>query len=230
MSGRKTLASFLLILVCTPLQAGERQQLNEIVQTVEQFIRQSTRNSGNEITVNVTQPDSRLRLPRCDSLEAWLPSGNKPWGRTSVGVRCRSPVSWSIYVPVMVKVAGPALVATRPIAKGQVVEREDIQTQTRDLTPYPGGVLNHPDQAVGKTAATMIRAGDLLRPELLRAALVVRQGQQVTLVAQGAGFRVSSEGTALGNATSGQVVSVKTRSGQTIKGIARSEGVVEVYF
>jgi len=60
--------------------------------------------------------------------------------------------------------------------------------------------------------------------------LAIRQGQQVMLVAQGAGFKVSSEGTAMGNAATGQVVSVKTRSGQIIKGIAKGEGVVEVYF
>jgi flagella basal body P-ring formation protein FlgA len=34
----------------------------------------------------------------------------------------------------------------------------------------------------------------------------------------------------MGNAAVGQVVAVKTRSGQTIKGIAKGDGVVEVYF
>ena len=50
------------------------------------------------------------------------------------------------------------------------------------------------------------------------------------LTARGNGFTVTSEGQAMGNATAGQVVTVKTRSGQLVKGIARSEGVVEVNF
>jgi flagella basal body P-ring formation protein FlgA len=230
MFARKTLAILLMMLGCATPQAGEWQDLDDITRAVEQFVRQKTAEDGNQITVSVTRPDARLRLPRCDTLETWLPNGNKLWGRASVGVRCRTPASWSIYVPVMVKVSGQALVAARPIAKGQTLEAQDVQSQWRDLTPYPGGVLTHPDQVVGKTAAAPLQAGDLLRPELLRAPLAVRLGQQVILVAQGAGFKVSSEGTAMGNATVGQVVSVKTRSGQIIKGVAKSEGVVEVYF
>ena len=189
-----------------------------------------TAGSGNEITISVTPPDARLRLGKCDSMETWLPSGNRLWGRASVGVRCRTPSSWSIYVPVLVRISGHALVAARAVARGQALDIQDVQSQLRDLTPYPGGILTSPEQVIGKTAAASIQAGDLLRPELLRASLIVRQGQPVVLVAQGAGFKVSSEGTAMGNATVGQVVSAKTRSGQIIKGIAKSEGVVEVYF
>lgn len=210
--------------------AGEWQPLDEIASAVDRFVRQKTSGLGNEVSVTVTRLDQRLRLEKCDSLETWLPSGSKLWGRASIGVRCRTPASWSIYVPVMVKISGNTLVATHPIGRGEMLSADDIQIQMRDLTQYPGGVLTSPDQAIGKTTTLNIQAGDVLRPELLRAALVIRQGQQVTLVAQGAGFKVSSEGTAMGNAAAGQVVSVKTRSGQIIKGIAKGEGIVEVYF
>ncbi|EEF23295.1 Flagella basal body P-ring formation protein flgA precursor, putative [Ricinus communis] len=163
-------------------------------------------------------------------METWLPSGNKLWGRASIGVRCRAPSSWSIYVPVMIRVSGNAVVATHPIARGQAITQDDLELQTRDLTQYPNGTFSNPEQIIGRTATLNIPAGEVLRPEQLKAALVIRQGQQVTLVAQGAGFKVSSEGTAMGNAATGQVVAVKTRSGQIIKGIAKGDGVVEVYF
>ncbi|OGV72175.1 MAG: flagella basal body P-ring formation protein FlgA [Methylophilales bacterium RIFCSPHIGHO2_02_FULL_57_10] len=226
----KRFIALCLTLTFGATEAGEWQSLDEVTAAVERFVRQKTVNIAGEVSIGITSPDPRLHLGKCNNLETWLPSGNKLWGRASVGVRCREPVAWSIYVPVMVKVSGSALVAARPIGKGQVLEAPDVQPQVRDLTQYPGGVLTSPDQAVGKTAATSIQAGDLLRPEMLRLPLAIRQGQQVMLVAQGAGFKVSSEGTAMGNATAGQVVPVKTRSGQIIKGIAKGEGVVEVYF
>jgi flagella basal body P-ring formation protein FlgA len=227
---RKSLIALCLLLTASIAAAAEWQSSDEIVAAVERFAQQKTTGLGAEVSIGVTRPDARVHLKKCDSLEPWLPSGNKLWGRTSVGVRCLGPASWSIYVPVTVKVSGNALIAARPIARGQALEAEDIQIQRRDLTQYQNGVLTSMEQAVGRTALNTIQAGDVLRPELLRAAVVIRQGQQVMLVAQGTGFRVSSEGIAMGNAASGQVVPVKTRSGQIIKGIAKSEGVVEVYF
>jgi flagella basal body P-ring formation protein FlgA len=227
---RKPLFALCLMLASYYASAGEWQSLDDITTSVEQFVRQKTADTANTIAISVTRPDPRLHLGRCDNLETWLPSGNKLWGRASVGIRCRAPAIWSIYIPVMVKVSGNALVAARPVGRGQALDTQDVQSQMRDLTPYPGGVLTSPDQVIGKTATVSIPAGELLRPELLRSPLSIRQGQQVILVAQGAGFKVSSEGTAMGNATSGQVVSVKTRSGQIIKGVAKGDGVVEVYF
>ncbi|HEY3326482.1 MAG TPA: flagellar basal body P-ring formation chaperone FlgA [Novimethylophilus sp.] len=227
---RKLFIALCLTFASVAAEADEWQSLDEIVASVERFVRQKTANLGGDINISVTRPDSRLHLGRCDRLEPWLPSGNKLWGRASVGVRCRAPAAWSIYVPVMVRVSAMALVATRPIGRGQLLEASDMQPQMRDLMQYQGGVLTAPEQAIGRTAINPIQPGEILRPELLRAALAIRQGQQVVLIAQGTGFKVSSEGVAMGNAAGGQVVAVKTRSGQIIKGIAKSEGVVEVYF
>lgn len=219
----------LLVLASAMAFAAEWQSLDEVTTTVERFVHEKTADVAGEVAVSVTRPDARLHLGKCGNLETWLPNGNRLWGRASVGVRCQNP-AWSIYVPVMVKVTGNALIATRPIASGQVLEEQDVQLQSRELTQYPGGLFTSPEQVVGKTVVTGIKAGSLLRAELLRSPLAIKQGQQVILVAQGAGFKVSSEGQAMSNAAAGQVVSVKTRSGQTIKGIARNGGVVEVYF
>jgi flagella basal body P-ring formation protein FlgA len=52
----------------------------------------------------------------------------------------------------------------------------------------------------------------------------------VKLVSEGPGFRVSAEGRALGNAADGQLVQVRAPSGQTVSGIARSGGIVEVRY
>ena len=56
----------------------------------------------------------------------------------------------------------------------------------------------------------------------------VQQGQNVKTISSGAGFSVSSDGKALNNAAEGQVVQVRTNTGQTVSGIARPGGIVEI--
>ena len=65
-----------------------------------------------------------------------------------------------------------------------------------------------------------------LRAAMLNQPLVIRQGQNIKLVAAGKGFQVSREGRALNNAVPGQVVQVRLASGEIIRGTARSDGTV----
>jgi flagella basal body P-ring formation protein FlgA len=56
------------------------------------------------------------------------------------------------------------------------------------------------------------------------------QGQSVRLLSSGDGFIVSNEGKALNNAVNGQIVQVRTHSGQVVSGVARNGAVVEVAY
>jgi len=219
-----------LLLTGNPAAAGDWQSLQAIEASVESFVRDKVASLPGEYSISVTHIDPRLKLARCDHIETYLPPSNRLWGHSSVGVRCDTPVAWSLYVPVLIKVTANVLVAARPIASGQAIQADDVQLQQKDVTTYAGSVLTTLDQAIGKNVVSGVQAGMVLRSEMLRAATVILQGQQVKLVAQGSGFKITSEGQAMSNATVGQVISVKTRSGQIIKGIAKSEGIVEVYF
>jgi flagella basal body P-ring formation protein FlgA len=106
----------------------------------------------------------------------------------------------------------------------------DLALQDGDLTQLPAGILSDPQQAVGKTLAAALAPGQPLRQDMLRSPLVVQQGQTVKLQSSGHGFRVTAEGRALNNAQDGQVAQVRGTSGQTISGIARAGGVVEITF
>jgi flagella basal body P-ring formation protein FlgA len=96
------------------------------------------------------------------------------------------------------------------------------------LGTLPPTVLTDSTQAVGKTVRLGIGPGQPVRSDQLIAPWAVQQGQNVTTVSGGEGFSVSSSGKALNNAAEGQVVQVRTSSGQTISGIARAGGIVEI--
>jgi flagella basal body P-ring formation protein FlgA len=213
----------------TTAQAMESQPLDTIQAVVRAFVADKTANIDGTVSISVAALDKRTKMPKCDAMEASLPNSNNLWGRSTVKVSCVSP-KWSLYVPVTVKVTGKALVATRNMGGGQVIAELDVEVQELELSAYPIGLLTQPAQAVGKTTATNITVGKPLRAEMLRAQLIIKQGQQVVVVAKGSSFKVSSEGTAMGNACVGQIVGVKTKSGQVVKGLATESGVVVVTF
>jgi flagella basal body P-ring formation protein FlgA len=111
---------------------------------------------------------------------------------------------------------------------GYLIGEADIVVRSGDLSTLPTNVLTDQAQAIGKTVKNGFSAGQPLRSDLLVAQWAVQQGQTVKTEANGPGFTVSSEGKALNNAVAGQVVQVRTNSGQIVSGIARPGGVVDV--
>ncbi|MBC7781955.1 MAG: flagellar basal body P-ring formation protein FlgA [Proteobacteria bacterium] len=199
-----------------------------IVQQVTAYIQEQTRSLPGAVQVTVNALEERTRLAPCDDLQLFMPSGARLWGPTSVGVRCTKPQAWQIFVPATVRVSGPVVIANRALAPGAVIEPNDVGVRTEDLTALPASVLLDPAQAIGRTLASGIPAGAALRAENVKLQWAVVQGQTVRVVYESDGLRVTADGKALGNAAVGQGVEVRVGSGKTVRGTARSSGVVVV--
>lgn len=225
-----------LLLACgaaaaqTAQTAPARQDHGVLRQAVTQFLTVQAGGLPGQITVTVGAIDPRLNLAACAAPEAFLPSGSRAWGKTSVGVRCGAPSPWTVYIPAMVQVQGDYLAAAAPLAQGQVIGPNDIARVRGDLTALPPGVVTEQSQALGYTVARSVAVGAPLRQDALRSQQAVAQGQVVRLVSSGPGFKVTADGRALGNGSDGQVVQVKTSNGQVVSGVARLGGLVEVNF
>ncbi|MBA3903443.1 MAG: flagellar basal body P-ring formation protein FlgA [Rhodocyclaceae bacterium] len=219
-----------LFLLALPLASFARQEPAEVKRVVEDFLRVQTKGLPGQASFSVGSVDPNNNLAPCPALEAFLPAGARPWGRTNVGVRCQVEGGWSIYVPVQVKVSGEYFVTARPLARGQIIAAADLAKRTGDLAELPAGIVTEAAQAVGQTVTISVQSGQVLRSDILRAQLAVQQNQSVKVVSKGKGFQVATEGRALNNASDGQVVQVRTASGQTVSGIARPGGIVEVTY
>lgn len=229
---RKTLtlltgALFALAFAAQPRAAQPLQTATAIQSAVSEYLAAQTGGLPGQVENSVGSLDPRLALPACPATEVFTPPGARLWGRTNVGVRCASP-AWTIYVPVTVRVTGTYLVTARPLAPGHVMTVTDISAATGDLTLLPAGIAQDPAQVLGRSLAGSLAAGQPVRTDGLRAPLVIQQGQAVKLVSKGRGFEVTAEGKALTQGLLGQVVQVRSPSGQTVSGIARSSGIVEV--
>lgn len=222
---------FLCLLLCLGLATAHAQQTAAPVRkAIEDWLRVQTRDLPGQVSFEIGGLDRTNRLAPCQSFEVSRPSGTQTWGRTNVLVRCLSGPGWRVYVPVHVRIKTEYLVSARPISQGQVLTEDDVATQLGELSDLPARTVTDIGLAVGKIAAMTIPAGRPLRSDMLKAPLVVRQGQSVKVVSSGPGFQVSNEGRALNNAAEGQVVQVRLASGQVVSGVASGSGNVEINY
>lgn len=223
--------SLILWLACFSLfsmpAVAAKQDLDKVYETVRMFVQQQLQQSGSDARFDIGKLDHRLYLPQCRQQEAYLPSEARLQGKTRIGVRCLQPVEWSIIVPVDVQQMARVVVLTRAVPTGQTLEAADINVRSLVAgETAPPAALNAAEQAIGRVAIATLGKGLMLRSDMLRLPYVILQNQTVTLIAQGDGFQVGNDAKALGNAAIGQTLSVRTQSGQIVRGIARSPGVV----
>ncbi|MEN9864499.1 MAG: hypothetical protein RL748_89 [Pseudomonadota bacterium] len=205
-----------------------RQDALQIQQLVQQFVQEQSSGMPGQVSFQVTAPDPRLNLAQCDQAQAFLPRGGRLWGKSTVGVRCSSPQNWTIYVQVQVQVLAEYVVTSGPLSAGQLLKPEHLSTIKGDLCSLPGGVLLDKTQALDKTVSFAMQAGVAIRLDQLRRPQIIQAGQLVKLQSVGNGFKISTEVRAIGSASEGQVIQVKTANGQQISAIARAAGMVEV--
>lgn len=215
-----------LLAIATPALA--RQDPAPVRAEVGRLLKQQTRSTPGEVSIQVGEFATDNALAPCLQLEAFLPAGARAWGRVSVGVRCLAPTAWSAWVPAEVRVRGAYLVTTGPLSAGQIVGPGDIRQESGELTALAADVLTDPTQAVGQAAKMPLAASRPLAASHLRMPPAVVQGQPVKVLSRGPGFQVANDGVALSTAGDGQGAQVRLANGQVVRGIARHGGIVEI--
>jgi flagella basal body P-ring formation protein FlgA len=191
------------------------------------FLQQQAAGLPGKVEITVTPVFPRGLAP-CSSLDPFMPTGARLWGRMTVGVRCVGERPWTLYVQARVSINATYYLAARAIAPGEVLGNADLIARDGDITAMPQAIVTDPAQAVGAVALSRVPAGLPLRTDMLRAASSVSIGQNVRVVTGGSGFSISAEGIAMNNAAPGQQVRVKTAGGQIITGIVKDSQTVEV--
>ena len=215
-------------LAATP--ASARQDPASVRKAVEDYLQVQVKGLPGTASYTVGGIDPNNNLAPCPALEVAQAPGARPWGRTTVIVRCTVAGGWNMFVPVHIRVVADYVVTGRGLAQGQVITDSDVTQRSGDLSELPVGVLTDARQALGRTTVMPIPAGRPLRTDMLKQAAIVQQGQSVKVISRGPGFEVANEGRALNNAVEGQVVQVRLANGQIVSGIARGAGQVVVSF
>lgn len=206
---------------------ASRQDGAALRKVAEHYLQTQSAGLPGKVNVKVGAVDPRLSLAACPAPQAFQQPGARPWGKTTVGVRCTAPV-WQVFLQAQVSVLADYVTAAVPLAQGQAIDAGQLTTMQGDIAAMPNGIITDMAQAIGRTPVVSLPAGAPLRLDSLKSKPVVQQNQTVRIVSRGENFSVTGEGKAIGNAGEGQVVQVRTLRGAIISGTARAGGVVEV--
>ena len=163
-----------------PATPPGQQDPESIRRTALAFLQQQVAGLPGKTTTTVTTAFPRAAA--CTTLEPFMPTGARLWGRTTVGVLRgraavdRLPAGESHRAGHLLRRRAPDR-ARRAAFRGRPVARDG------DLTVLPLAVITDPAQAIGATALARISAGLPLRQDLLKSAASVSAGQTVRVVA-----------------------------------------------
>lgn len=225
---KNLIALFILFLSVVPSYAAEKQDMKKLENIVADWLDQSLANSPGTASYQIGQIDSRIRLDACKNVQIALPSGYRLLGKTMLRVRCIDGARWAISVPVQVAIHLTYYVAARPLRANAEINAGDLAPQEGDLATVTGSVILDPNHAIGRILNSAVAAGNPIRQEMLRKPLVIKQRQKVKIIFRSGVIEVVNEGSALSNAMEGEPVRVQVSNGQTVSGIARADGSVDV--
>jgi len=205
------------------------QSHDAIEVAIQRFVAASLRGDYVSFQAKVGALDPRLRLAPCGTaLRSFLPPGSRLPGNATVGVTCDDQRSWTIYVPVAVKVTSKVAVMERLVTRGSAIGAGDIGLELRELGTAQT-YLRDPAQLIGKMAKRSLAAGVAVTPEMVAAPLLVRRGQQVVIVANIPGVDVRMQGVAMNEGGAGDRIQVRNQlSKRIVEATVVDVGVAQV--
>jgi len=206
------------------------QPLDSIRNTAQDFVRSQMPPGQDGIVITVARLDPRLRLAPCGGrLEASLLSGMRLQSQASVAVGCHRGANWTIYVPVTVQSRIQVWALRTPEIQGARLTSADVAPEVRLVGGMPVGYLTDPAQLARATLRHSLPAGAVLTADDLLPDYLVRQGEQVTMVASVDGIEVRAAGLALQNGRQGALIRVQNAtSSKVVQGVVESDRVVDV--
>lgn len=186
-------------------------------------------------SVTIAALDSRIKVQRCDAaLKVEHPFAS----HETVRVTCPSP-NWQLYLQVSLnpnlaamakgKEPVPMVVARQLIARGTLLKPEMLVEISAVPGPADAMLLRSIKDAEHGEAARDLNAGEPIHSSDLRRALMVRTGQQVSMmIGEKNSFQVTVQLEALQDGRMGDQVKLKNaESGRSIAGVVIGPNLVK---
>ena len=180
--------------------------------------------------ISVIPLDSLLKLPECtEPLEAFTTTDLIKAGRTSIGVRCNAEKKWSIFISAVIKIYETVIVLSRPVQRGEIITRQHLAIEKRDVSKLRGDFINQAEQIENKQAARQMPAGTVLGLKSFIEPRLIKRGDKIIISAIQPGFTIRMNGAAMMDGTKGQLIRIKNEnSGRIINATVIEAGLVTV--
>ncbi len=206
------------------------QPLDSIRDAAAGFVRSQMPPRQADIVITASRLDPRLRLARCGGpLDSSFISGTRLQAQVSVAVGCRMAAAWTIYVPVTVESRVRVWALAAPHAQGARLSASDVVAETHLVSGLSVGYVTDVAELARATLRHPLPAGAILTTEDLLPDYMVRQGEQITMVAAIDGIQVRAAGLALQSGRYGALVRVQNASSaKVVQGVVEGDRVVDV--
>jgi len=214
-----------------PAAGAAAEPLTAVRAAAEDFLRSQLHAVSYKVHLQAAQLDSRLRLARCPTpLATALPAGAGLGAHVTVRVGCAaSEAGWTVYVPVDIESDITALVLKESALRGARIAPRQVSVESRRVPGLAVGYLTDVGSLERHTLSRALPAGTALTADAMVADCIVRQGQEVTLVASGGGISVRALGKVLEDGREGARVRVQNLASlKVVQGVVDANGVIEV--
>ncbi|MGZ4955343.1 MAG: flagellar basal body P-ring formation chaperone FlgA [Methylobacter sp.] len=216
----------------TAAHAEQGSQSHEsIAEAVKTYVEQNINLPG-EYEMTLTPLDSRLNLPQCvEPLDIFTTTDQIKAGRTTIGVRCKTEKKWSIFTSVIIKTYQMVVVVSRPIQRGEIITRQHLAIEKREVSNLREDFATQPEQVENKQVTRQLNAGTILSLRNIVEPKLIKRGDKVVISTTKPDFSIRMSGIAMMDGIKGQLISVKNQnSGRIINATVVEPGLVSVNY
>lgn len=224
----------LIVALITSAYAEQKFQSHEsIYQTAKDYIEQNIVSSS-DYEISIAPIDSQLTLVECpESPEAFTTSDltKVKGGRIAIGVRCNTEKKWSIFISAVIKVYLEVPVLTQPVQRGEIITRQHLAFEKRDISRLGDDIVTQVEQVESKQAIRSMPVGAILVPRNFIEPTIIKKRDKIIISAIHSAFSVRMNGLAMMDGAKGQVIRIKNQnSGRIINATVVEPGLVSVNY
>jgi len=192
---------------------GGSRETALLVKRIEDHLRETTGHDHWAVKLDV-DAETVARLDQ-SNVRLNLTGGRAPWtGRQRFELTSHgSDTSTSVFANV--QRLELAIIATQALEQGDLVRQIDIE-RTLIAGALPAKAVLSADQIVGKETTGAIRPGAVILSNQIRAPIIVRRGQRVSVRAKAAGVSVRTFATAQQDGSLGDLVKAQSLTGKDV--------------
>ncbi|MFI4918026.1 MAG: flagellar basal body P-ring formation chaperone FlgA [Legionellales bacterium] len=161
--------------------------------------------------------NQKIVLPSCvGDIDVSLSSPNRSNQANSVTLSCKDAPTWSVFIPVTIKILTQVLVASHPLTAGSVISAADVVYEKYDKNVLTNGFFKEKQAALGLVARYSINVGAVLTKNNMKQLPIIKKNQTITLAIKTAGIEVTMLGIAKSDGFLNETINVLNPSSKKI--------------
>ncbi len=185
--------------------------------------------AGDRLEVQLSQGANELRVEQCSStIDVSLPPNATFDHINTLVMHCMGPEAWQVYVPVTTHVFTKVLVAKQPIPNNETIDEAMLTYGEQDKNQLYSGYFKDMNAVLGQMSSGTIATGSVLTKHNVSKPILIRQNQNVSIIAQKGAILVKAEGIAKSDGALNDTIKVYNPSSKRmIDGIVISGSSIE---